>query len=89
MDFLDAYNQVTVRTAKKSTIIHTWEKAGLQLYDLMRVIYTMERMEPLTELLTERYYDPLERILNRRTPEPPPVDWSKVETPRQLIAEVQ
>jgi hypothetical protein len=28
-DFLDAFNEVSIRTAKESTIKHAWAKAGL------------------------------------------------------------
>ncbi|KAH6716078.1 hypothetical protein BKA61DRAFT_720338 [Leptodontidium sp. MPI-SDFR-AT-0119] len=87
LDFLNAYNEVTIRTAKRETIQHAWRKAGLWPLDPERVIDNMQKFEPPVE----RYYDLVEKMLAllEKTPEPVEVDWLKVTTPETSIAKVQ
>ncbi|KAH6723925.1 hypothetical protein BKA61DRAFT_566532 [Leptodontidium sp. MPI-SDFR-AT-0119] len=72
LDFLDAYNEVTIRTAKRETIQHAWRKAGLWPLDPERVVDNMKKFEPPVE----RYYDPVKKMLAllEKTPEPVEVD---------------
>jgi hypothetical protein len=54
-DFLDAYNEISVRTMKKSTIRHAWAKAGLLPFNPKIVLERMEKMEgPKRRTILER-----------------------------------
>ena len=73
-DFLDAFNEVYTRTKKKSTILHTWEKAGLWPYQPRIVLEKMQRIEAPQRLLNpERWTTP--------EPEIPSLDINWVEAP--------
>ena len=75
-DFLDTYNEISLRTKKKHTIKHAWEKAGLWPFKPHIVLNKMQRMEAPRRLLNS---DPF------RTPEPEDswtvTDWVSVKTP--------
>jgi hypothetical protein len=86
-DFLDAYNEISIRTKKKSTIQHAWAKAGLWPFNPSIVLNKMEKMEA-----------PRSRALNPdrfTTPEPEfplsnqEIDWKNCETPDKSLVAIQ
>ena len=44
-NFLDAYSEVSLQTAKKHTIQHAWEKAGLWPFKPLLVLEKIEKLE--------------------------------------------
>lgn len=82
-DFLDAYNEISVRTMKKHTIKHAWEKAGLWPFNPKLVLDKMEAIEAPWRHDNNRF----------QTPEPEetlePINWSLVDTPDRSLAAIE
>jgi hypothetical protein len=80
-DFLDAYNEISLRTKKKNTIKHAWEKAGLWPFKPHTVLNKMQRMEAPHRLLNSDRF---------RTPEPQdPLDWVSIKTPDATLCAIK
>ena len=76
-DFLDAYNEICVRSMKKNSIIHAWESSGLVPFQPHIVLNNMRKFQP---------QEP------SRTPEPEEsfaFEWASCETPQLKLPEIQ
>ena len=76
-DFLDAYNEICVRSMKKNSIIYTWESLGLVPFQPHIVLNNMRKFQP---------QEP------SRTPEPEEsfaFEWASCETPQLKLPEIQ
>ena len=79
LDFLDAYNEVTIRTAQLKTILYAWEKAGLWPYGPRTVFERIEAIEGPRRTIPEEIATPEPNEFG--IPSPQEIDWSIVETP--------
>jgi hypothetical protein len=83
-DFLDAFNEVSIRTAKESTIKHAWAKAGLIPFNPSIVLEKMKKMEPPQRILNpDRFITPEPEFLNQE------MDWNSCITPEQSLVAIR
>jgi hypothetical protein len=81
-DFLDAYNKISLRTKKKHTIKHAWEKAGLWPFQPRIVLDKMQQIEAPRRLLNPDRF---------KTPEPEDslIDWRSADTPDTTLLAIK
>ncbi len=88
-DFLEAYNEVSVRTKSKHTIVHAWEKAGLFPFDPNRVIKRMQEMEgPRVHQKAHTPYSCTTPELESE-PKSPSNKWENAQTPALKLSAIE
>ena len=84
--FLDAYNEISLRTKKAHTIKHAFAKAGLQPFNPSIVLNKMANMEPLPDSLNSNRWTTPER---ENSPSNEEIDQKNCVTPETSLSAIQ